>query len=95
MVSIVHGELNVATASSNKCLQDENRRARLFTIHAASELTKTMASVGELNRNQYLTRYKPPEDTPEWGMARNPGPDTTKHGSLGINNKGGYYAPSE
>jgi len=69
---------------------------RLFTIDAASELTKTMSTVGELIRNQYLIGYKRPKGTQsgKWRQIR-VRMQQTKHGSLRLNAKGGYYAPSE
>lgn len=69
---------------------------RSFMIYDTSHLKETMSLVGELIRNQYLIGYKRPGGTQsgKWRHIR-VRIQPTRHGSLRINNKGGYYAPSE
>jgi len=63
---------------------------RLFTIDAASQLKQTMSGVGELIRNQYLIGYKRPygAQSGKWRQIR-VRMQSTRHGSLRINAKGG------
>ena len=61
-----------------------------------SQLRQTMSSVGGLIPNQYLIGYKRPEgaQSGKWRQIR-VRMQSTRHGSLRLNAKGGYYAPSE
>ncbi|HJT70843.1 MAG TPA: VWA domain-containing protein [Terriglobales bacterium] len=69
---------------------------RPFIIDFASQLPQTMATVGELIRNQYLIGYKRPEGAQSGKWRRiHVRLRPTGFGSLRINAKGGYYAPSK
>jgi Ca-activated chloride channel family protein len=69
---------------------------RSFMIYDTSHLKQTMSLVGELIRNQYLIGYKRPygAQSGKWRQIR-VRMQSTRHGSLRLNAKGGYYAPSE
>lgn len=69
---------------------------RSIMIYDASQLKEKMSLVGELIRNQYLIGYKPPGGAQigKWRQIR-VRVQSPRKGSLRINAKGGYYAPSE
>lgn len=69
---------------------------RSFMIYDTSQLKEKMSLVGELIRNQYLIGYKPPGGAQigKWRQIR-VRVQSPRNGSLRINAKGGYYAPSE